>query len=109
VTIILFSVSLLPPTIDISRVLGICVSVFFVVVFAHLAIRRNISIGEIFYLEYFFFVIYFTILLVPVNTFRVSLGISSRFFEYQDGLIPKAIYWPSIMGIFFIITAWKFY
>ena len=109
VTIILFSVSLLPPTIDISRVLGICVSVFFVVVFAHLAIRRNISIGEIFYLEYFFFVIYFTILLVPLNTFRVSLGISSRFFEYQDGLIPKAIYWPSIMGIFFIITAWKFY
>ena len=109
VTIILFSVSLLPPTIDISRVLGICVSVFFVVVFAHLAIRRNISIGEIFYLEYFFFVIYFTILLVPLNTFRVSLGISSRFFEYQDGLIPKTIYWPSIMGIFFIITAWKFY
>ncbi len=109
VTIILFSVSLLPPSIDISRVLGICVSVFFVVVFAHLAIRRNISIGEIFYLEYFFFVIYLTILLAPVNSFRTSLEIPSRFFEYQNGLIPKAIYWPSIMGIFFVITAWKFY
>ena len=109
VTITLFSVSLLPASIDIGRILAICVSVFFVVVFAHLAIRRNIAIGEIFYLEYFFFVIYLTILLAPVNSFRASLDIRSRFFEYQNGLIPKAIYWPSIMGVFFVITAWKFY
>jgi len=109
VTIILFSVTLLPSNIDISRVLGICVSVFFVVVFSHLAIRKNISIGEIFYLEYFFFVIYFTILLAPVNAFRIALNIKSRFLEYEDGLLYKVTYWPSILGVFFGITTWKFY
>lgn len=109
VTIILFSVTLLPANIDISRVLGICVSVFFVVVFAHLAIRKNISIGEIFYLEYFFFVIYCTILLVPLNAFRTALGIENRFFEYQNGLLYKVLYWPGILGVFFGITTWKFY
>lgn len=109
VAIILFSVLLLPVDIDISRILGVCVSVFFVVVFAHLAIRRNISIGEIFYLEYFFFVIYFAILAVPVNAFRVALKIPSKVFGYKDGLIPKVIYWPTVLGIFFIITVLKFY
>ncbi len=109
VTIILFSVTLLPPNIDISRILGICVSVFFVVVFAHLSIRKNISIGEIFYLEYFFFVIYFTILLAPIDAFRTTLKIESRFFEYQNGLIYKVLYWPSLLGIFFVITILKFY
>lgn len=109
VTIILFSVTLLPTNIDISRVLGICVSVFFVVVFSHLAIRRNISIGEIFYLEYFFFVIYLAILLVPINSFRVSLDIRSNFFEYKNGLLIQAIYWPTMMGMFFLISALKFY
>jgi hypothetical protein len=109
VAIILFSVLLLPVDIDISRILGVCVSVFFVVVFAHLAIRRNISIGEIFYLEYFFFVIYFAILAVPVNAFRVALKIPSKIFGYKDGLIPKVIYWPTVLGIFFIITVLKFY
>ncbi|MDH3973143.1 MAG: hypothetical protein OEV42_02580 [Deltaproteobacteria bacterium] len=109
VTIILFSVTLLPGSIDISRVLSICVSVFFVVVFSHLAIRKNISIGEIFYLEYFFFVIYGIILLAPMNAFRVALNIESRFFEYENGLLYKVAYWPSILGVFFGITTWKFY
>lgn len=109
VTIILFAVTLLPSNIDISRVLGICVSVFFVVVFSHLAIRKNISIGEIFYLEYFFFVIYFTILLAPMDAFRIALNIKSRFFEYENGLLYKVAYWPSLLGVFFVITTWKFY
>ncbi len=109
VAIILFSLLLLPLDIDISRLLGICVSVFFVVVFSHLAIRRNIAIGEIFYLEYIFFVIYFAILAVPVNAFRVALKIPSKIFGYKNGLIPKVIYWPSILGIFFVITVMKFY
>jgi hypothetical protein len=109
VTIILFSVSLLPTSIEISRILGVCVSVFFVVVFSHLAIRKNISSGEIFYLEYFFFVIYVTLLLVPVNAFRDVLGIRSRFLEYRNGLIHKVMYWPGVLAVFYTITAWKFY
>ena len=109
VAIVLFALVLLSKNIEVGRILSICVAVFFVVVFSHLDIRKNISAGEIFYLEYFFFVIYFTIILVPMDSFRLALNIHSRFFEYQNGLFGKAIYWPSILGVFFVITVMKFY
>ncbi|NOQ36682.1 MAG: hypothetical protein GQ569_12445 [Methylococcaceae bacterium] len=110
ITVILFLVILLPTAkLDASRILGICVSAFFVVVFSHLAIRKNISIGEIFYLEYFFFVTYFAILIAPLNAFRVALDIKDNFFEYHDGLILKIGYWPTILSLFVLITILKFY
>ncbi len=109
VAIILFAVALLPNSIDISRVLGICVSVFFVVVFSHLAIRKNIASGEIFYLEYFFFSIYVALLLVPLDTFRETLGIKSRLLEANQGIIYKVLYWPCLLSIFYIATIVKFY
>ncbi len=109
VALALFALSLLSKEIDIGRVLSICVAVFFVVVFSHLDIRKRIPSGEIFYLEYFFFVIYFCILMVPLNAFRLALKLPSRLFEYKDGLIVQASYWPSMLGVFFMITACKFY
>ncbi len=109
VSIVLFAVVLLSKDVEVGRLMSICVAVFFVVVFSHLDIRKNISAGEIFYLEYFFFVIYFTIILVPMDAFRLTLGMRSRFFEYENGLLAKALYWPSILGVFFIITVMKFY
>ncbi len=109
VALALFALSLLPREIEVGRVLSICVAVFFVVVFSHLDIRKRIPSGEIFYLEYFFFVIYFCILMVPLNAFRLALKLPSRLFEYKDGLIVQAAYWPSMLGIFFMITACKFY
>lgn len=109
VAIILFSVTLLPKNIDISRVLGVCVSVFFVIVFAHLAIRRNIATGEIFYLEYFFFTIYIALLLVPLDAFREALGVRNKILEFRNGLIYKVVYWPSVLCAFYVVTAFKFY
>ena len=109
VAIILFSIVLLSTEVEIGRLLSVCVAVFFVVVFSHLDIRKNISGVEIFYLEYLYFVIYFTIILAPMNSFRIALSMRSRYFEYQEGLLSKVSYWPTIIGLFFIITVFKFY
>ncbi len=109
VTIVLFALVLLSKHVEVGRIMSVCVAVFFVVVFSHLDIRKHISAGEIFYLEYFYFVIYFTIILVPMDAFRITLGMKSRFFEYRNGLPSKAIFWPSILGVFFMITVMKFY
>ncbi len=109
VALTLFALALLAREIEIGRVLSICVALFFVVVFSHLDIRKSIPSGGIFYLEYFFFVIYFCILMVPLNAFRIALKLPSRLFEYKDGLIVQAAYWPSMLGIFFMVTACKFY
>lgn len=108
-SIVLFAVVLLSKHVEVGRLMSVCVAVFFVVVFSHLDIRKNISAGEIFYLEYFFFVTYFAIILAPMNAFRLALGRDSRFFEYRDGILAKAVYWPSILMVFFVITVLKFY
>jgi len=109
VVIILFSLVLLSKIIEIGKILSVCVAVFFVVVFSHLDIRKSIAAGEIFYREYFFFVTYLAIILVPMDAIRVALGMQSSFYTYRDGLLVSTIYWPTILGIFFLITAIKFY
>jgi hypothetical protein len=109
VSIILFSLALQSKTVPIGNMLSVCVAVFFVVVFSHLDIRKNIAAGEIFYLEYVYFVIYFTIILVPMDAFRFALGIRSRFFEYRNGLLANALYWLFVLGVFFVVTVMKFF
>lgn len=109
VAIVLFWLLLLPQSVEIKEVLGFCVSLFFVVVFAHLSIRRQIASGQIFYLEYFFLVTYFALLAVPVNAFRRALQLPVPLLEYRGGLVSKVLYWPLMLGVFFLITVLKFY
>ncbi len=109
VAIVLFWLLLLPESVEIREILGFSVSLFFVVVYAHLSIRRVISSGQIFYLEYFFLVTYFALLAVPVNAFRKALHLRNAVLEYRAGLTMKLLYWPLMLGIFFLITVLKFY
>ncbi|MCI5195659.1 MAG: hypothetical protein D3919_05380, partial [Candidatus Electrothrix sp. AW5] len=105
VAIILFLILLLPSDIiDTNKILGICTSLFFVVVFSHLAIRKSIAIGELFYLEYFFFVMYAAIIITPVKTLLANYGIIKSY-----NMIFRTAYWPVLMSLLFVITALKFY
>jgi len=108
VSCILFLVVFLPADVDISRVLGICASLFFAVVFSHLAIRKSIAISEIFYLEYFFFVIYIALLMTPINSIRAANKVTAVR-ESRGDIILKAAYWPGILAVFYVITFLKFY
>jgi hypothetical protein len=109
VVIILFSVVLLPTSIDISRTLSICVSVFFVVIFSHLSIRRAISSDSIFYLEYFYLVIYLMVIISPMNSFRATIGMPIKWLDHQNGLLLKLLFWPVVLLLFFAITTITFY
>lgn len=109
VAIVLFWLLLLPRSVEIREILGFSVSLFFVVVYAHLSIRRVIASGQIFYLEYFFLVAYFALLAVPVNAFRRALHRPNAVLEYRGGLTTKLLYWPVMLGVFFLITVLKFF
>lgn len=109
VAIVLFALLLLPESVEIKEILGFSVSLFFVVVYAHLSIRRVIASGQIFYLEYFFLVVYFALLAVPINAFRRALNVPYPLLEYRGGLVMKVLYWPVMLGVFFLITLLKFY
>lgn len=109
VAIILFFVLLFPAGVDIDKVLGISTSLSFVVVFSHIGIRKTIIVDELFYLEYFFFVLYGCVVTTPIKAFLVKYGYKGKLVTYRDGIIIKAVYWPVLLSILFIITALVFY
>jgi hypothetical protein len=104
VAIILFFIILLPSDVETSKIIGFCTSIFFVVVFSHLSIRKNIAIGELFYLEYFFLVMYGAIIIIPVKKLLTDYRIIN-----SKNIIFKTAYWPVLLSLLFIITVLNFY
>ncbi len=109
VTVILFFIFFLPLAVNIGTILGICTSLFFVVVYSHLAIRRSIAIGELFYLEYFFFIIYAAIIIIPIESYRVRTERKGKCMDYQFSMLLKAAYWPFMLSLLLLVTALVFY
>ena len=93
----------------VGRVLKSCAARLFVIAFRHVDIRSRIASGEIFYLEYIYFLEYFAILWVSVNS--VLYATTDRFLliHYRDNFIAKTLFWPVLLGALFVITLAVFY
>jgi hypothetical protein len=92
-----------------SAVLAYCAALFFVLILSHAALREDLATHGIIYLEYFYFIMYFAILAVSVNSILLASGTTLTFITYQDNLIAKLLYWPVILGVVFGITLAVFY
>jgi len=91
-----------------GRVLNICVAMFFVIAFSHIDIRRKIAAEEVFYLEYFYFLIYVTMLWISINSVLFAMGTNIRLIHYRNNLISKLLFWPFLLGILFAVTVFAF-
>lgn len=109
VAIMLFFLLMLSNRLDAAQVFSICVAMFFVIVFSHIDIRRKISVGEIFYLEYFYFLTYGAILYASLNAVGIMLESKWRLFRAGNDLIPRALFWPTLYSLIFIVTFFMFY
>lgn len=109
VAILLYGVLLICGEIDPGRSLSTCSGMLFVIVFSHIGIRSGLTVAGLFYLEYFYFMIYFAILWVSFCAIRKPLNIRYWLFQYKDNLISKVGYWPTMMGILLIFTMYVFY
>jgi hypothetical protein len=89
---------------SILGVIGVNSALFFVVIIAHIQLRREIG-SSLVYLEYFYLVMYFTIMLVTLDAYLISVGWQVRLLHYKDHLIPKLLYWPFLFGAG-AITTW---
>ena len=68
--------------------IGISASIFFVVVLSHISLRQRIVSEEVFYLEYFYLLMYVTMLWVCVHSIlnvtdpqllrRLTLGVAAK-------------------------------
>ncbi len=92
-----------------GRVLNICTAIFFVIAFSHIEIRRRLATETLFYMEYFYFLIYFILLWVALNSVIFAKGVPIAVIQYRDNLLPRLFYWPFMMGVLLAITFWTFY
>ncbi|HWZ42911.1 MAG TPA: cache domain-containing protein [Candidatus Saccharimonadales bacterium] len=83
-----------------TDVLRASVSLLFPVLVAQVNLRSKIGSSTIIYIEYFYFVLYTAILGVSVNALLFTLK-GHGFSNYRDNIIPKLIFWPSLLGALF--------
>ncbi len=81
-------------------------ALFFVVLLAHIQVRQKFSGSGLVYIEYFYLIMYFVILMTALNAYLFTLGKlnSSNMIKYQDNLIPKLAYWPCLLWMMAIVT-----
>ena len=89
--------------------LSICGTLLFVAVFAHIGARQKIAAQEIIYLEYFYIVMYFTLLWVAIDAIVYVRCPNSKFIQYEKNLFPKVLFWPVTLGAIWLVTLMTFY
>lgn len=92
-----------------GRLVNICVGMFFVIIFAHVNVRRGLAAEEIFYLEYFYFATYVMILWVAINSIVFVKMKHLRWLQHEENLIPKLLFWPAVAGILLAASVATFY
>mgnify|MGYP000692885399 CR=1 FL=1 len=93
-----------------TGVISIVSALFFVVLIAHIQLREQFSEDGIVYIEYFFLLMYFVMIMLIINTYFFSRGkaVSSTFIMADDNLMPKLCFWPFILGVLALVTLFKF-
>ena len=83
--------------------------IFVGIIFAHSALRRELVGSIIFYLESFYIVLYFFVILIVIDLLLYARNYKVRFVMYRDNLLAKILFWPSFLLTMFLITGWMFW
>lgn len=89
-----------------AGVLGTVSALFFVVVIAHVQLRTQFAGAGVVYLEYFYFAMYVALLAVAVTGYLANADSSRNHWVFATGdlIIPKLLYWPSILLAMVLLT-----
>jgi len=91
------------------QVLSIAAALFLVVAITHNAMRDAIAITGVVYLEYFFILLYITILATSINAIMWAAKIQLSVLTHRDNLAIKVMFWPAFLGISLFFTLLTFY
>ena len=87
-----------------SGVLATCSGLFFGVLLGHVKLRAMMNFEDFFYMEYFYFLSYFSILVIAVNSLLFGISKGFGWVHYRDNIIPKILYWPVMQFALLVIT-----
>lgn len=93
---------------DVSNVIASSSALFFVLLIMHVQLRGELSTNSIVYMEYFYLISYITILMITINSILFSWDPPVKLVGYRDNLMPKLIYWPTLLAWFFVLTVFLF-
>jgi len=96
--------------IDTSGVIGVCSGLFFVILISQTQIRQQFAGSRTVYVEYFYPLMYISLLGISVNSYLFSSikkdkNSVLKWIDYEDNIIPKLIFWPVLLGSATIISA----
>ncbi len=91
-----------------SGFIGASSALFFVVLLAHIQLRRQFAGTGIVYIEYFYIVMYALLVIATANSylFSVRAKFCRSVILYSDNIIIKAAYWPVVFASLVLITLW---
>lgn len=94
---------------NVMATLGTTAALFFVLIVSHIDMRNDLPSSKILYLEYFYFLLYFSILFITLNALHFTLaGKKENIISKFDNLLPKLLFWPLLGGATFMITVCYF-
>lgn len=88
----------------VGPVMSFCGVVLFGVNLTHNHIRSSVSPQQIAYLETIPFPLYLGMLSVALNTILLSMPVRPKRIVYEDNLIPKLLFWPTMLGSLLVLT-----
>ena len=96
--------------------LSITAALFFGALLAHNRMRYNLEASQIMYIEYYHFIIYFCIFLLPLNALVFTRGLKTKYLYFmkdhafvKNNIVGKLCFWPVSSGLYFCITFIHFY
>lgn len=87
-----------------ATIITTCAALFFAVLISHIEVRGALAAKQVFYIEYFYFITYLVILLACVNAILFTDRAPIKFVHYEDNLIPKLLYWPTVTAAMYGVT-----
>lgn len=90
-------------------VMGVVITFLFTTLIAQSNLRQELGADRIIYLEDFYFITYFVLLLAAIKTFLFTADKNIRIVQYEQGLIAKILFWPLVTGLVFLVTLVHFY
>lgn len=94
---------------SVATVLGYCASLFFVLIVSHISLRNRLETPYFVYLEGFYFVMYFQLLLVSMHDLLFVLSSKGSLLRKQNGAFQKLLYWPMLTLLILLITLYSFF
>ena len=81
---------------------------FFVLIFSHIDLRKDVVTADLMFMEYFYFITYAAIILSTFNLITYTKSTVS-FFDYNNNQIFRVCYFPAFFMILLIVMLIKFY